>query len=162
MDDLEEVVRGNLENAHQRILDRLRHLAEAALVVSTFEDMNLCEGHLESLLGWKLLSNSAAERTRSCANGCVPKSCVACRASVMRDSAPCDPICVCGRSCRPRALSRARSKRWRAAPCVGPMRARRRMPSRIASAPCSTAAKQREAARPLPWSGAAPCCGDPR
>jgi len=37
MDDLEEVVGGNLENAHQRILDRLRHVAEAALVVLPFE-----------------------------------------------------------------------------------------------------------------------------
>src|ERR1700686_4901633 len=50
MDDLEEVVGGNLEDAHQRILDRLRHVAEAALVVSTFEDMNLCEWHLQ--LSW--------------------------------------------------------------------------------------------------------------
>jgi len=47
MDDLEEVVGGNLEDVHQRILHRLRHVAEAALVVLTFKDMNLCEWHLQ-------------------------------------------------------------------------------------------------------------------
>jgi hypothetical protein len=47
MDDLEEVVRGNLQNADQRILDRLRHVGEAALVVSPFEDMNFCDWHLK-------------------------------------------------------------------------------------------------------------------
>jgi hypothetical protein len=47
MDDLEEVVGGNLENAHQRILDRLRHVAEAGLVVLPFEDMNLYDWHLQ-------------------------------------------------------------------------------------------------------------------
>jgi hypothetical protein len=50
MDDLEEVIRGNLQDADQRILDCLGHIAEATLVVSTFEDMNLCEWHLKRLL----------------------------------------------------------------------------------------------------------------
>src|SRR5260370_40105824 len=47
MDDLEEVVQGNLQDVHQRILDRLGHLAEATLVVSTFQNMNFCEWHFE-------------------------------------------------------------------------------------------------------------------
>src|SRR5882762_2805988 len=45
VDDLEEVVRRNLQDADQRLLHRLRQLAETALVVLTFEDMNLCEWH---------------------------------------------------------------------------------------------------------------------
>src|SRR4029077_1568579 len=47
VDDLEEVVGGNLENAHQRILDRLRRVAEAGLIVLPFEDMNLYDWHLQ-------------------------------------------------------------------------------------------------------------------
>jgi len=31
MDDLKEVIRGNLQDADQRILDRLGHIAEATL-----------------------------------------------------------------------------------------------------------------------------------
>src|SRR6266404_3609963 len=36
VDDLEEIVRGNLQDADQRALDRLRQVAEAMLVVTTF------------------------------------------------------------------------------------------------------------------------------
>ena len=49
MDDLEKIIRGNLQDADQRLLDRLGNVAEATLVVSTFEDMNFCEG-ISSLL----------------------------------------------------------------------------------------------------------------
>jgi hypothetical protein len=47
MDDLKKVIRGNFQDADQRILDRLGHIAEATLVVSTFEDMDFCEWHLK-------------------------------------------------------------------------------------------------------------------
>src|ERR671930_2166701 len=56
MDDLEKVIRGNLQDADQRILDRLGHVAEATLVVSTVEDMNCCEWHVKVSLSWTLLS----------------------------------------------------------------------------------------------------------
>jgi transcription termination factor NusB len=52
MDDLKEVLRGYLEDADKRLLDRLGHIAEATLVVSTFEHMNFCDWHLKvSLAG---------------------------------------------------------------------------------------------------------------
>jgi hypothetical protein len=47
VDDLKEVIRGNLQDAQERILDRLGYLTEATFVVSTFKDMNFCEWHLK-------------------------------------------------------------------------------------------------------------------
>jgi|SRR6266851_3326377 len=44
--NLEKVLRGNLQNADQRLLDRLGHIAEATVVVLTFEDMHGCEWHV--------------------------------------------------------------------------------------------------------------------
>src|SRR5438874_12899932 len=73
-----------------------------------------------------------------------------------------EPICDCEFSCRLRALLLDCSRRRRATRCAGSMRACRRTLPRTASAPRSTASAQHEAARRLPWSGAAPCCGDPR
>ena len=64
MDDLEEVIRGYLQDADQRILDRLGHVAEATLVVSTFEDMNLCEWHLKRLLVGGLVRCAVLDRIR--------------------------------------------------------------------------------------------------
>src|ERR1700730_4178654 len=75
MADLEEVVGGNLEDAHQRILDRLRHVAEAALVVSTFEDMNLCEWHWQ--LSWFDVTEQIGSSEPVGLNGCRPLYCVA-------------------------------------------------------------------------------------
>jgi hypothetical protein len=49
MDDLEKVIRGNLQDANQRNLDRLGHIAEAALVISTFEHEFLREALKVSL-----------------------------------------------------------------------------------------------------------------
>src|SRR5207247_5448611 len=53
MDDLEEVVRGNLQHADQRLLNGRGHVGETLLVVSTFEHMNFCEWHfrVSSLTG---------------------------------------------------------------------------------------------------------------
>src|SRR5882724_1716526 len=45
---------GNLQDVDQRLLDRLRHVGEAALVVSPFEDMNFCDWHLKVSLSWTL------------------------------------------------------------------------------------------------------------
>src|SRR5262245_24971054 len=46
VNDLEEVVRLNAQRAHQSILNRRRHLAETSLVVLSFEDVDLGDGHL--------------------------------------------------------------------------------------------------------------------
>src|SRR6266576_3512148 len=48
MDDLEEVVRGDLQHADQRLLNGRGHVGETLLVVSTFEHMNFCEGHFKA------------------------------------------------------------------------------------------------------------------
>src|SRR6266850_4565966 len=45
VDDLEEVVRRDLQDADQRLLHRLRQSSEAGLVVAAFEHMDFCEGH---------------------------------------------------------------------------------------------------------------------
>src|SRR5262249_10077946 len=45
VDDLEEVVRGSLEDLDQRLLDCLRHGGEASLVGSAIEDVNFSDWH---------------------------------------------------------------------------------------------------------------------
>jgi len=46
MDDLETLIRGNLQDADQRFVDRLGHIAQSTFVVSAFEDMNFCNWHV--------------------------------------------------------------------------------------------------------------------
>src|SRR6267143_3706864 len=64
MDDLEEVIRGNLQDADQRILDRLGHVGEATLVVSPCEDMNFYDWHLKVSLSWIRLGTRIEPRSR--------------------------------------------------------------------------------------------------
>ena len=45
---LKQVVRGNLQDADQRILYRFGHGTEAAIVVATFEHVDFCDRHLKS------------------------------------------------------------------------------------------------------------------
>jgi hypothetical protein len=47
MNHLKEIVRGNLEDADQRILYRSGHVTEAGLVVPTFEHVDRGNGHLK-------------------------------------------------------------------------------------------------------------------
>src|SRR3989441_13090987 len=62
MDDLEKVVRGNLQDADQRLLNRPGHVAEAVLVVSTFEDVNFCDWHVNASSPMRLLHERVRAR----------------------------------------------------------------------------------------------------